>query len=987
MDRPTSGCPDRSILKAWLQGLLEVEQEDFVASHVEDCTGCDETIQSMEAETDTGFRLPPGIADASESVEEANYSNLLGDLKAIPLKVRADDLALSREHTTAVADDLSGTTLGQYELQGVIGRGGMGKVYKARHRKLDRIVALKVLPESSFKEPMAIKRFEREIRAAGRLKHPNVVQALDADEVDGTHFLVMEFIDGTDLGKITKVNGPLPIDHACNLTFQAAQGLQAIHESGLVHRDIKPSNLIVDSSGTVHILDLGLALLGLDQESSHELTSTDQIMGTVDYIAPEQAMDTHNVDIRADIYSLGCTLFHLLTGKPPYRNDNRSNAFKTMTAHANEPIPDIRSLREDVSSELAQVVEQLLAKNPDDRPQSPAEVSELLASFASTSKTLVTIVTPHCTSSETADELAAGRDTLAGHRNSERTVQADASPLWQSNEHHNSPKRAINGTRGILLVAIALVGIISTYAVSLLFKTAKGSVEVTIDDSAVDDIKVQLVQGERVLIVSKQNNWQISASPGEYDVRLLGGTDQFQINKEIIRVSRDQTEIVRVIRKSVGKDESPTESPKWFDDLPRTVQMLLRDRNVNINDESLEVWYYFRPDRTGVFVGAGSNWKEFTSTSLKASFDLVTRNTESVELVDEGRVRVRIYDDRCEAQNAGSTNWYLLHKGKWGHRTTAPPPAKSPHEIARFPLHRGIAFVGSGRELALIDKSGRTLQFWDTRQRNSVRSYPDQSSRQFYFRYQAGKDLLWMTGFPPSVVAMNRQTGRAALELKEATGHNHALAISPSKNLVATGGSERRIWVWNTETGQLVADFVAHTEVISGLDFSPDGSTLASSSHDGTVRLWAVDSWDEVKILKIRGASVMETQFSPDGKRLFAVGSDRLMYVWELSDFTQNSFDGPDGVLWDADFIYGGRIFVTAGADSRIRFWDASTYQQIVNVPRPKSGSVSDIEFAEDESIMAMVVDDGEGDLIVHVWRIPDAVVKYAATPESIHNE
>ncbi len=278
--------------------------------------------------------------------------------------------------------------LGQYQLLAVIGRGGMGAVYKARHRKLDKIVAVKVLPPRKLKDPHAIARFEREMRAVGKLQHPHIVAAHDAGEIDGTHYLVMELVDGIDLSALVKMHGPLPISVACELIRQAALGLQHASEQGLVHRDIKPSNLILAKSQRglpplVKVLDMGLALLDdVTPESGEELTSTGQVMGTIDYMAPEQSHDTHKVDIRADIYSLGATLYKLLTGRAPFADAQYDSVVKKLVALATQPIPDIRSLRSDCPAKLAAVIHKLLAKNPAERPSSPSEVANSLVPFA-----------------------------------------------------------------------------------------------------------------------------------------------------------------------------------------------------------------------------------------------------------------------------------------------------------------------------------------------------------------------------------------------------------------------------------------------------------------------------------------------------------------------------------------------------------------------------------------------------------------------------
>jgi serine/threonine protein kinase len=255
---------------------------------------------------------------------------------------RAEELveAIGRDPSFAVNGPLQSLpvepavigTLGQYQLLEKLGEGGMGAVYKALHTKLEKVVALKVLkvlPANRLQNPNAISRFEREMRAVGKLNHVNIVAAHDAGEIDDKHYLVMELVDGIDLSELMRRVGPLNSADACELIRQAAVGLQHAHGRGMVHRDIKPSNLMLarteDGEPLVKVLDMGLALLDDQQTAARrELTTTGQMMGTLDYMAPEQGSDSHVVDIRADIYSLGATLFKLLCGKSPFSGEKSS---------------------------------------------------------------------------------------------------------------------------------------------------------------------------------------------------------------------------------------------------------------------------------------------------------------------------------------------------------------------------------------------------------------------------------------------------------------------------------------------------------------------------------------------------------------------------------------------------------------------------------------------------------------------------------------
>jgi serine/threonine protein kinase len=270
-----------------------------------------------------------------------------------------------------------------YHIEEEIGGGGMGVVYRAVQAHLEQPVAFKILRPDYMADPEAVRRFQREMKAVGQLKqpkpHPNIVLATDAhiSATGGLHYLVMDLINGIDLAKLVKLRQrPLTVAQACAVIFQAAKGLQHAHEKQLVHRDIKPSNLLLSAEGEVKILDFGLARLRDDKST---LTATGQWMGTTDYMAPEQWERCHSVDIRADIYSLGFTLYTLLAGKPPFANHS---PLQKMAAHMSGRVKPIREHRSDVPASLANLLGQMMAKKAKDRPGTPGEIAVKLKAFA-----------------------------------------------------------------------------------------------------------------------------------------------------------------------------------------------------------------------------------------------------------------------------------------------------------------------------------------------------------------------------------------------------------------------------------------------------------------------------------------------------------------------------------------------------------------------------------------------------------------------------
>ena len=297
---------------------------------------------------------------------------------------KQDSPVTEDEVTSASADDETTTekpeaveeaqpklpVIGDYALLGRIGAGGMGRVFKAQHRRMDRLVALKILSKKQMGNPDSVLRFHQEMKAAAKLIHPNIVTAFDAGEQSGVHYLVMEYVDGPSLNQVIKNHGPLSYEKAVDFVLQAARGLSYSHSCGMIHRDIKPSNLIQDADGTVKILDMGTARIGNDDPVDEGLTVEGMIMGTINYMAPEQARNATKADHRSDIYSLGCTLFFLLTGRSLYKG----KVVETLMAHAQQPIPSLREHCDDVPHWLEEVYSRMVAKKPEDRYQSVDEM-------------------------------------------------------------------------------------------------------------------------------------------------------------------------------------------------------------------------------------------------------------------------------------------------------------------------------------------------------------------------------------------------------------------------------------------------------------------------------------------------------------------------------------------------------------------------------------------------------------------------------------
>ncbi len=531
-------CFTQQELASFASGCVEVDQLELMAAHIDTCVSCQATISNLEEPPDSFVTNLKQLPGQHEGVDDSACQAVVDQL----VQRHADPRQEAPELPPIP------TSIGGYRVLELAGTGGMGMVYKAQHPKLKRLVAIKLLPVHRWTGPAAIARFEREMEVIGSLDHPNIVRASDAGDEAGMHYLVMDFVDGLDLSRLVRRVGPLGVADACEIVSQAAKGLAHVHEASLVHRDIKPSNVMVTQDGRVKILDLGLAMLSQQYlEGENNLTTIGQLMGTLDYMAPEQAADSHQVDTRADIYSLGATLFQLLTGQAPYGGARHNSLLKKVLALANAPVPSARDIRAEVPEELDQIIGRCLAKEPDQRYATVDEVSDALSRFAADAD-LVQLMRRAAEKPE-PDRFRHSAWSMAavfGQRKEPHTAQAEVALSGNGRRFGGLPR---------ILAASAFFAFVVGAVMVFRLVTDRGELIVRSEDPNAH-ILVRRVDGQPVQeLTLQQGHGKLTIRSGQYAVELASDADRWMLSQNQFTISRGDRVVLTVEQKPKGQHQ------------------------------------------------------------------------------------------------------------------------------------------------------------------------------------------------------------------------------------------------------------------------------------------------------------------------------------------------------------------------------------------------------------------------------------------------
>ena len=841
-----------------------------------------------------------------------------------------------------------------------LGSGGMGDVYLALHRSMDRKVALKLLPSQFAQTEEYIERFKREIKTLAKFTHPQIVVAHDAGEYAGGMYLVMEHVGGRTLQDIVTRKGVLKVSSSCRFLGQVAEGLTAAHGVGIIHRDIKPSNLMLtldaklpvgssveeDVLGEpwiqgacepiIKILDLGLAKwsASLQQESDHQgsdLTQSGEIVGTIDYMAPEQTGMTIPVDHRTDLYSLGCTLHFLLSGHPVFDAGSRLDR---LIAHREQVPPSLVERRSDVPRQLEELYQQLLSKDPNDRPSTSREVAERLAAFDSTTDCpssifLSSLNEPTCIR-KTDGNAASLR--LGDHSSSTRSFRKESSQgsgedskksevlehsetrsvidaetaIVSPDEHskradnpfefleqkscHQKSAPSVNRKRTIAKQSpfprmrwwMIALGILLLCAVFYI-KTNNGQIRITLDHPDAE-VTVKL---NGVTINTPELKTPIRVRSGKQELIVEGKnfltyTKKFQLGRKERR-----TVLVELIPRSASKPIQQT-NQKSISSRRSEVSRDNRDHETSLNRQQIS----FVSPSPVVLKGHRKGVEDLVfspSENLLASagvdqtvilWDVATASQRAVLNGNRGEVwTVDFSPDGRTLASSGKGRLIDLWKVPTAdEKTVRESEIIGKHSAAVMSL----SFSPDGTRIA-SGSGEEKIQIWDVQKRELSETITggEEGDWMDILKYSPKGEYLVSAGGDAVVKFWNLKT-KQSLQWKGHKKGVEALGFSPQGNQLVTADLKGTVMIWELPVGRRVLDFKAHSQEIWHVDWSPNGKWIATASADGTAKIWESQTGTLLRTLDDYPTEVNCLAFSHDGKYLAIAGDRGTILLWEI---------------------------------------------------------------------------------------------------------
>ncbi len=794
-------CPSLATLQAYSLGTLSAAETAELDRHLDQCQPCVTWLLERGDSEDALVEAMRSAPDSAPFAEELSCRQ--GLARAMELGALFGHSVPTTGPTATAEPSVESSRLHElrdYELGEMLGRGGMGTVYRARHRKLDRIVAIKLINTHLEGGSPRIARFEQEMRAAGQLDHPNIVRATDAGEVDGIPYLAMEFVDGMDLAQWVERHGPLRSANACEIIVQAAHGLQHAHEHGLVHRDIKPANLMLTVDGRVKVLDLGIALLRgheLREATDDAVGGRPTLMGTVSFMAPEQFDELATSDIRTDIYSLGGTLFFLLTGQTPW-NVEHNQTWNTRPVPWPEAITSrLQADQRDIPAELISVILRMLAPEPSERFARPCDVIEALRAF-----------THHADLAAMMCDATSSPDKVHGSGPKQVTR-----PDKQVSGAATRPR----GFAALLMTACVVLGLVAVL-VAYVVRSPSSSAKIAdrsraMDPSAADTDSVQsAIVEERN--PTRQADWRSATGLPILSLSVASSGN--------LVATADESGVIQLCDRWTGEPRRALrghEGPVWGLAFSDHGERLLSGGD----DQTVRIWN----------VATGTLTRQLTGHTGPVL--AVTWSPDETYAASAG------CDARIILWNAEDGTRHLLD----GYSDLDDVP--TPRQLEDLQALRGhitwirtLAFAPRG-DCLTSGGNEALIATWDLATGAIIQRYVGHTAPVTMVKYTSDGQRLISAGYDDRLRVWDTHDGRLLATLEGHSGPVRQFDVSADDQLLVSASADTTVRLWNLVEGQERCCFRGHLQCVNAVCFTPDGDTIVSVSDDATVRIWQVD--------------------------------------------------------------------------------------------------------------------------------------------------
>ncbi len=857
-----------------------------------------------------------------------------------------------------------GFFLGKYKILDPLGQGGMGYVLRAEDTETSRSVALKLLPHEATRDSDRVARFHREARAAMKLEHLNIVQTFELGQEGQLHFIAMELIEGKSLKELIAQDGRLDPESAVNLIIQIAQALECAAGQGIVHRDIKPSNILVTPRGTAKLLDLGLARFS-DPEATESgwlrtLTRTGHMMGTIDYVAPEQAEDPRAADVRSDIYSLGCTLYQCLTGLVPFPEGTYvQKLLKHREGDAVQPI----QLVPHMDPELSLVVERMMARRPEDRFPTADVLVEVLEKFSTSPRRAADPVDDETAnvSGEQSISAAGAASTGLEHVLQSIADAADMAPLDKlllMRKRRRWSRKTVAACMAVVIVWVLLAGYWN-WAVS-----GRGTVVVSLSEKPDSELVIQL--DDQAVEIEDIGGQSIEMATGSHRITVsIPGYVNRSFSFEIERDQRHDLEIVL----------EPTAEKLQQRELTRLVSIL--DKTLSDRDDRRAFLQARDALRTLQLAFPGTNESSRAAEKLKSlpePIDALKREQIPADrLASSGTLM---------AQRLPKSVVAILGDGRLNHWTAVLCVAVSPdgryvasgdwselrlHEIETgrflrsFPHVSRVAsvdFNSDGTRMVTVDYS-RNGTIWDPRTGEILGSFRGVRGKATGVSYSPDGSMLAVAEVEQTVSLRDASSGKSVGELAGHGGEVVSIAFDDSGRLLASADTEGGVWIWDVATRAVKQRMVAHEGGARAVAFSPGSKVLVSCGNDGTVKLWDAATGANRMTMSGHVGFVNSVCFGSDEGTIFSGGRDRTIRIWDSKTGKERRDPlSQAGEIVTIAYNHETRRLVTGSTDCSVGVWDMASYSRL-HLSAEHTGRLMSLDISRDGLRLATGGTDG----------------------------